>query len=599
MSKGIDICERQERAMHMWHNEQAQSGQNRNPDSFATMVSSLLTSQAFRFIDGTEQTPTLIQTHASAVILAHERVYKLKKPKNFGFFDYTTAELRRHFCQQEVALNAPLAPHIYLGIALIIQLTPTTFCFGPTCTLETIPDPGTSCCGGKVVDYAVIMVRLPEEATLFSLLQRGQVTPDLMQEIAHVIAQFHTAALTNSDIEPFGHPEVIRQNCEENFRQIQPYIGRTLNAAMYTAIVNFTRHAMEQHMDLFLQRCTRGYIRDCHGDLRLQHVYVLPDEPPSHRRIILLDRIEFNERFRYGDSASEIAFLVMELDFWHRQDLSCAFITHYIAETHDTSLLEVLPFYTCYRACVRGKVTSFILEETEITQLQREHAQEEATELFKLATSYAAPRPTPIIIMVGGLMGTGKSTLATALQKQLGWALFSSDVVRKQLAHIATTAPQKADFGEGIYSASWTTQTYKALCDEAGQCLQSRISVILDATFSRRTHRQNVAQQALDTGAKILFIECVCPREVALQRLAQRWRKREENPQTLQGQPSIASDGHPDLYDAQCAAWEAFDPKQESTIFHLVLPTTASVPSLLARINTALTYLKTSKREVL
>ena len=520
---------------------------------------------------------TVIQTHASAVVLTASRVYKLKKPKDFGFFDYSTPALRRHFCQQEVLLNARLAPQVYLGVAPVLLFSDDRLRFGPTFQPGDVPLPGTILDGGCVVDYAVVMLRLPDEATLEFRVRTGTASPSLLQEIARYVAAFHATSPTDAHIASFGGVEVIRGNWEENFAQMKPYLDRSLDALTYHRIVEYIHHFLDERTALFTSRVRDGRIRDCHGDLRLQHVYVL-DEPdfPAHR-LAILDGIEFNERFRYSDVASEIAFLAMELEAAGRDDLSRVFVDGYVAETGDEALREILPFYICYRACVRGKVYSFQLDEPEVPAFQREAAQEEAASLFALAASYASGPSRPTLLMMGGVMGTGKSTLAGALQHELGWALFSSDTIRKRLAHLNPVQPQADAFGQGVYSPERTAHTYQTMLVEASAALASGRSVLLDASFIRRADRQAAARAATARGAQTIFVECVCPREVALERLARRWKTRVARDQATSEEAVRASDGRPDLYDAQCALWEAFAADEEPHTQHLVISTASTL----------------------
>src|SRR6266568_1472939 len=513
---------------------------------------------------------TVIQTHASAVVLTPDRVYKLKKPKDFGFFDYSTPALRRHFCGQEVRLNTRLAPQVYLGIAPVLLFADKRFCFGPVFLPDDVPLPGDMLDGGHVVDYAVVMVRLPNEATLEFQVRAGTANPSRLSELARYVAAFHATSHTDEHIASFGGPDVIRGNWKENFEQMRPYIGRTLDAATYDQIVGYIRRFLEGRSALFASRVRDGRIRDCHGDLRLQHVYLLD----GGSRLAILDGIEFNERFRYSDVTSEVAFLTMELDAAGRSDLSRAFVDSYVAATDDEALRELLPFYTCYRACVRGKVLSFQLDEPEVAAAQREAARKAAASLFALAGSYASGPSRPTLVMVGGVMGTGKSTLALALHHALGWALFSSDTVRKQLAQLDPKQPHADAFGQGLYSPDRTARTYNALLAQASAALAQGRSVLLDASFLRRADRQAIAHEAAGHGANVLFVECACPREVALQRLARRWKARMEGGQATSEGASYASDGRPDLYDAQCGGWEAFISDEEPHTQHVVVTTT-------------------------
>jgi aminoglycoside phosphotransferase family enzyme/predicted kinase len=547
--------------------------------SFASMLHMLAYPSAFPFAlpDGRSLLVfPVIQTHASAVVLTPERVYKLKKPKNFGFFDFSTPALRRHFCIQEVRINSRLAPEVYLGIAPVLAFSDGRFCFGPVFSLDDVPLPGSPLAGGSVVDYAVVMVRLPDEAMLASRLREGVASSSLLAAIARYIAAFHTHTLTNEHIASFGSLDVIRGNWEENFEQMKPYLGRTLDTFTYDRIVEYVHRFLEERAALFVSRVQDGRIRDCHGDLRLQHVYILDEQaasthPFSH--LAILDGIEFNERFRYSDVASEVAFLAMELDAAGRPDLARTFIHTYVTETGDQALLELLPFYSCYRACVRGKVLSFQLDEPEVPETQQEVARQEAGSLFALAEHYASGPTRPTVIMIGGLMGTGKSTLALALKRELGWELFSSDAVRKHLAQLDPAQPQAEAFGQGWYSSGWTSRTYHALRALASTALARGRSVLLDASYMRRADRQALAQAAAAYGAPVLFVECICAREDALSRLAQRWRMRVDARQLPPEEASAASDGRPDLYDAQCAGWESFVAQEEPYIRRAVVTT--------------------------
>jgi aminoglycoside phosphotransferase family enzyme/predicted kinase len=558
---------------------------NTSAGNFGQMLSNLTRPQAFPFALADNEAISVIQTHASAVILTSSYAYKLKKPYDFGFFDYSMPALRRYYCQQEVELNTALAPEIYLGIAPVIIRSDKQWQFGSTCSADRVPEPSACYQGGIVMDYAVVMVRLPDEATLATLVQQGTATPQLLAEVAHALAAFHARTPTDQQIASFGSLENICANWEENFIQIAPSIGRTIDAPTYNLIVSFARQFMKHRASLLSERVHQGHIRDCHGDLRLEHVYVLDSTSASlQRQLALLDRIEFNKRFRYGDIASEVAFLAMELDAASRADLAQAFIQSYRRETNDDTLCEVLPFYCCYRACVRGKVVSFQLDQPEVEEVQRKKARQEAEGLFKLAAFYARTPSMPQLLMIGGLMGTGKSTLAHALQDKLGWSLLSSDRIRKQLLQLNPAQPHAEAFGQGIYSEDWTVRVYSMLCQDAVKLLASGHSVLVDASFSRRADRQALAYEAIQHGAQVFFVECICPRPYALQRLEQRWQQRLTESQQCRVEVSSASDGRPDLYDAQRASWQVFDPDREPEMHAIVLDTTRPLSFMLEQI---------------
>jgi aminoglycoside phosphotransferase family enzyme/predicted kinase len=540
-----------------------------NLPDFETLLAALTRPEAFPFALAGEDI-SLRQTHASAVVLAQERAYKLKKPKNFGFFDYSTPALRRHFCVEEVRLNARLAPDVYLGVAPVLQSSAGPIRFGPTFSAKNLPKPGDMLDNSLVIDYAVVMLRLPDKATLEAQVRAGTATPALLAEVARSIAAFHRNAKTGAHIASFGERQVIEGNWQENFAQIEPYIGRTLDAARSTCISTAVQCFLDAREPLFASRVREGRIRDCHGDLRLQHVYI-PN--PLHEQLAVIDCIEFNERFRYGDVAAEIAFLLMELDAAGRPDLSRAFLAAYLEETDDEALCEMLPFYLCYRAYVRGKVESFQLDEPEVSAAQREAALERARLLFALAGQYAESLSSSLLVLVGGVMGTGKSTLAQALQREVGWASCSSDTIRKHLAGLQPAQPQEATFGAGIYSADWTARTYQRLLEAAQAALVAGRSVIVDASFSRRADRLAMARLAAKYKARAVFVECTCSPEVALDRLARRWAERVAGQPESMPQVALASDGRPALYEAQRAAWEHSSDEEDRTIEHLEVDT--------------------------
>ncbi|WIG60180.1 MAG: hypothetical protein OJF49_002928 [Ktedonobacterales bacterium] len=504
----------------------------------------------------------VVQTHASAVLLAGNRAYKLKKPNDFGFFDYSTPALRRHFCGEEVRLNARLAPSVYLGVAPVQALADGALRFGATLAPEALPEPGAEMGGGVVIDYAVVMVRLPEDATLAAQVRDGRATAALLAAVAERMAAFHAACATDAHIASFGGLGVVGGNWDENFEQMRPYIGRALDQATFDSIEGYVRGFIEQRQALFAARMRDGRIRDCHGDLRLQHVYQLPaavDGAEGAETLAIVDCIEFNERFRYGDVAGEIAFLVMELDMAGRADLAKAFVDAYVLAAGDEALRELLPFYACYRACVRGKVLAFQLDQTEVPAEQRERARDEAGQLFALAGRYASGPTAPTLLLIGGLMGSGKSTLGEELRRSLGWELIASDATRKRLANLDAATPQEAAFGTGIYAHEWTARTYEAMRVAAAAALAEGRSALLDASFVRRADRLSLAGVARDYGARAVFVECVCPRKVTLERLARRWQERvtpEAQGTEREMAASGASDGRPELYDAQAALWE-------------------------------------------
>jgi hypothetical protein len=491
----------------------------------------------------------LLQTHVSAIFFVGEHVYKVKKPVNFGFLDFTTLEKRKYFCREEVVLNRRLCPEVYLGVTEI-RLQNGRISLGEG--------------AGEIVEYAVLMKKLPQDSMMDRWLAAGKVTPQVLQKIAAKLAQFHAQAATRPEIASFGKVEVIRTNVEENFSQSEKYVGISLSAEAFREIRNRTRDFIEAHLPLFEKRVTGGRIRDCHGDLHLQHI-CLGDE------ILIFDCIEFNQRLRYGDVAADIAFLLMDLDFQGHPGFSAELAADYLSLSRDWSLYLLLNFYKAYRACVRGKVFSFRLDDPAIAPQEKAIAQQEARRYFQLAHQYAQKMNRPALFLTCGLMGTGKSTTARSLTDALGWKWLSSDTVRKELAGLSPHERRYESFRQGIYAPNFSETTYQTLFDQAGSLLQAGSSVILDASFKRERDRSAALELARKMRADFLLIECRCEDAIIQKRLSDRLRK-----------GTGPSDGRWEIFQEQKESFEkirGWDPD-----LHLSLDTRFPMEECLQRI---------------
>jgi aminoglycoside phosphotransferase family enzyme len=307
----------------------------------------------------------LIQTHISFVFVTQNYVYKVKKPVNFGFLDFSTLEKRRANCEKELQLNRRLCPEIYLEVVPINQS-------------KTLKIKGS----GETVDYALKMKRLPQERIMTQLLQEGKIDKKVIDEIAAIVAKFHSEAQTNAEISEFGSLKIVKTNWDENFSQTTKYINQTIPKADFDYMQTKINGFVTKKKELFESRIAGKRIRDCHGDLHSGNIFVTD-------KICIFDAIEFNDRFRYSDVTADIAFLAMDLDYQKRTDLADYFITQYIAYSKDTQLKQLLPFYKCYRAYVRGKVVSFRLDDSNINPEEKAAATKEATAYFQLAVQYA------------------------------------------------------------------------------------------------------------------------------------------------------------------------------------------------------------------
>ncbi|MFQ5917072.1 MAG: AAA family ATPase [Candidatus Binatia bacterium] len=452
----------------------------------------------------------LRQTHISYVFLAGQYVYKVKKPVRFTFLDYSTLDKRYHFCQEELRLNRRLAPKVYLEVVPIMEREGE---YAPGEQLMT---------GGRwtLAEYAVKMRRLPEDRMLATLLKEGRVGNEEIHAIAERLVSFHLAAAT--DRAPlFGAPETIWLKFANNFKETERLIGQTISRKEYHAIQEFGRRFLMENRDLFQARLREERIREGHGDLRAEHICLTSD-------IVVYDCIEFDERLRYCDVASEIAFLAMDLDFLGASKLSEELVAAYRTMAQDETLCQLLPFYKCYRAYVRGKVESLKSQEKEVPDEERKIAKNQAKRYFHLAYRYAKGTPASALLIVCGLVGTGKSTIARLLGDLTGFVVFNSDSVRKRLADIPPTARVQDGFRTGIYTDTFTRLTYETLLDEAERSLKDGRGVIVDATFKDPLHRGHFLNLAARLKIPILFVECQAQRREIFRRLQERVYRSDE-----------------------------------------------------------------------
>lgn len=466
----------------------------------------------------------LRQTHVSYLLFTPEFVYKIKKPVDFGFLDFTTLEARRHFCEEEARLNRRLAPGAYLGVVAVTEQGGRPLMGGD----------------GEPVEYAVKMRRLAEGRSLLSMLRQGLADEGTIRRVAEAIASFHSGAATDGRISGFGSPASIRRNADENFSQTRPFIGKVMSQGLSKTIEDYTTDFLSENEAAFARRALEGFVRDCHGDIHAEHVFV-------DGKVEIIDCIEFNERFRYSDVVADLAFLSMDLDYANCHPLSVALDEAYFRATGDYKGRRLMDFYRCYRAYVRGKVEGFKALESEVAAPERDEAYIRSVCHFYLAGLYASGGLRPMMLLVCGLSGSGKSTLASAMAERTGFVHISSDRLRKELAGLEPGEKRPEPFGEGLYSEEQTERTYEALLDRGAACLRQGRSVVLDATFGRRRHLQEAAKTASCLGARLRVIECSARNDTVRSRLARR----------ANGPEGGTSDADWEIYLRQKASFEA------------------------------------------
>ncbi len=444
------------------------------------------------------------ETHISIVFLAGELVFKVKKPVDFGFLDFTTLELRHHFCQEEVRLNRRLTRDVYLGVVPVVEVGGRFQLYGE----------------GPVVEYAVKMRRLPDERMLLRMLGRGEVDETVLTALAERLARFYRQeAASGPGVDEWGTPEAVWYNIRENLEQTAPYVGEIIAPIQLRWIEDASSSFLRSQAELFARRVADGWIREGHGDLHLAHVFVERPEPDG---LQIVDCIEFNPRLRCGDVAVDVAFLSMDLDHHGRSDLAARFVALLSSRLGDDDLARLVHFFSIYRAHVRAKVNCFRTDELAPELPEYLAVRTQAERYIDLATSYIVEPARPTLFLLGGLAGTGKSVLSRRLARALGARLASSDVIRKELAGRPLELRHPVPFGEGIYGPELTTATYETLLARADEALGQGRSIVLDATFLDPHWRERARDLAQSHDAEILLIECRCPPDVVYHRLLYR-----------------------------------------------------------------------------
>jgi len=503
-----------------------------------TLIKSLLKADAY---PESTHSVEMLQTHISWIFLTDSHAYKVKKPVDFGFLNFSTIDRRRFYCNEEVRLNRRLCPDTYEGVV----------------ELRETPDGAAFYGEGQVIDYAVRMKRLPAERMLDRLVKSNGIAAEDMRKVARVIADFHQAAPSSPAISEYGLLERIMLNWQENFEQMVPFEETTLSAEERELIRAWGSSFAEENAELFSRRVEEGFIRECDGDIHLENICLVDG------KVCIFDCIEFSERFRCCDTAADVAFLLMDLDFHGRPDLAGEVIAAYLERSGDTGMAPLLDFYKIYRAFIRGKVESLRMSDSGIDQQERERAGAKAVRYFRLARGYIERRKLhKTLFITCGVMGSGKSTLAGQISFELGIASFNSDPVRKRLAGIAPDTHVSDAFAEGLYGLKASEATYAELLRLAEMELAAGRSVIVDASFMRRDDRSRFAALAKRQSAAFSILHVSCSDPENRRRLTER---------SASGRS--VSDGRLELLDKQ---QQEFEPPDDGE--GLLIPVSASGP---------------------
>jgi len=438
-----------------------QSGHDHHPDPIAA----LLKAGSFEHpVDDIK----LVETHISWVILTGQFAYKIKKPVNLGFVDFSLLEKRRFYCEEEVRLNRRLAPEIYL------ETVPVTHSPGKPPLMNG---------KGKAIEYAVKMMLFPWEAQLDRILDRNELKPLHLDGFAHVIATFHKTAQRAETETAYGDLEHLSQPVYENFTQIRDNVSN--KALLQTLVTLETRSHEEIHRlePVFNQREADGFIRECHGDLHLRNMAWVNDKP------LVFDCIEFNSNLRWIDVISEIAFLVMDLEKRKQSELAYRFLNAYLERSGDYHGLLLLTCYLTYRTLVRAKVEAIRSGQSHVPPEEQATAYQSFQDYLQLAVKYNQGRPLHLII-THGLSGSGKTTLTQRLIEQLGAIRIRSDVERKRLFGLKAEDNGRAKVETDIYSEDASQRTYSKLVELADHALEGGYPVIIDAACLKAEQRE-------------------------------------------------------------------------------------------------------------
>ncbi len=476
----------------------------------------------------------VLQTHISFVALTGKHAYKVKKPVNFGFLDFSTLEKRKHYCEEEVRLNRRLCPDIYLGVVAITQKN------------EHITLDGD----GQVIDYAVKMKEFPQEQIMTSLLKQGRVNEGIIDSICDILVDFYNTDKAAMKIEQYGSLEGVKKNIDENFEQTESVVDVTIPKDTYNYLKVATDQFFREKKEVFEQRIKEGKIRDCHGDLHSGNIVISDD-------IYVFDCIEFNKRFRYCDVASDIGFLAMDLDYLNHSYLSSYLINKYVEKSNDKGIFNVLNFYKSYRAYVRGKVIGFKLNDPNVDATKKEEIIKTAQKYYDLSHYYAQlfsldlKLNKPLLFIVGGMSGTGKSIMSLKISVDYHAHYINTDIVRKEIAGLDKFERHHDDINTGLYSPEKIEFTYEKIMEKAASLLKNGENVVLDATFQKKKYRDMIRKIADENNAVFIAIQTTCPDDVAKKWLEERLKKK------------TVSDGRWEIYLNQKKTFEQFTSEEK------------------------------------
>lgn len=439
----------------------------------------------------------LLETHISWVLLAGDYAYKIKKPVNLGFLDFSTLELRHRCCLEELRLNRRFAPQLYLDCVAITG------------------DAGHPAVGGDgpVIEYAVRMRRFPQEALASRLLAANALLPRHIEAFALALADFHgKAARSTNDSGPWGTPADLLAAALQNLDVLQRELGTPGDTAAVAALRAWTLREHAALHGLMLQRQAAGAVRECHGDLHLDNIVLIDDA------LLPFDCIEFSAGLRWNDVLSEVAFLAMDLLYRGESRLAWLFLNAYLEHAGEYGGIRLLPFYLVYRALVRAKIVALRAAQIDSPDARGPLLQT-ARSYLALAETLAHPRQ-PALVITHGPSGSGKSRISSALMMQAGAVRIRADVERKRLHGMAPQERHGA--AAGLYGEQATAATYRRLAELAREILAAGYTAIVDAACLQRWQRDQLRSEARTARVPFLNLAVSAPEAVLRARISQR-----------------------------------------------------------------------------
>lgn len=465
----------------------------------AALVRGLSRPDAYRARDAEV---THLETHISHVFLVGDHAYKIKKPLDLGFLDFSTLEKRRHYCEEELRINRRLAPELYLAVV-------------PIAGTEDAPRVEGS---GPVLEYAVKMRRFSQDGLLERVLERGELTPAHIDAIAAQVAQFHAGAVRAQVGERCGSATSIVGPALQNFDQLAPLLAAAPDRGTLEILRRWTIRQNQLLAGRFDERQRAGLVRECHGDLHLGNMVLIDGA------VRIFDAIEFNPELRWIDVMNEVAFLAMDLAAKHRDDLTWRFVNAYLEHTGDYPGVRVLRYYLLYRAVVRAKVAAIRAAQPGTAAQERGALEEKCRQHLALAMRFAQDE-APALIILHGLSGSGKTTCSQIVLEALGAIRIRSDLERKRMHGLGAAVRTGAPVGGGIYAAQDTAEAYERLAQGAEAVLTGGFPVLVDATFLKRAQRDAFRKLAARLGVPFRIARFEASPQVLRARVAARERQ--------------------------------------------------------------------------